>query len=159
MLTMIQSLLTNKIIARFEMSYTRLGPDDCWPWHGSKYPNGYCYFHVCYISGRRIRISAPRLALHIATNEIPKDDIDTMHSCDNSKCVNPSHLSYGTAIENARQMVERDRCMSGWQNVIKTHCINKHEFTPQNTYIDPRGMRQCRECLRRRSREYNERKR
>ena len=29
----------------------------------------------------------------------------------------------------------------------KTHCIHGHEFTPENTYIEPRtGKRQCKEC-------------
>ena len=28
----------------------------------------------------------------------------------------------------------------------KTHCINGHEYTPPNTYIDPRGRRRCRTC-------------
>jgi 5-methylcytosine-specific restriction endonuclease McrA len=28
----------------------------------------------------------------------------------------------------------------------KTHCVNGHEFTPENTRIDTRGTRQCRKC-------------
>lgn len=27
-----------------------------------------------------------------------------------------------------------------------THCRRGHEWTPENTYIDPRGYRQCRTC-------------
>jgi hypothetical protein len=31
----------------------------------------------------------------------------------------------------------------------RTHCVNGHEFTPENTYIMPkRGLRQCRACKR-----------
>jgi hypothetical protein len=26
----------------------------------------------------------------------------------------------------------------------KTHCPNNHPYTPDNTYIDPRGYRNCR---------------
>lgn len=39
-----------------------------------------------------------------------------------------------------------------------THCSRGHEFTPENTYVF-RGGRQCRECNRRRSREYQARRR
>jgi len=28
----------------------------------------------------------------------------------------------------------------------KTHCPNGHPYTPDNTYIDPRGYRNCRTC-------------
>jgi hypothetical protein len=28
----------------------------------------------------------------------------------------------------------------------KTHCVNGHEFTPENTYVDPNGKRNCRKC-------------
>jgi hypothetical protein len=30
----------------------------------------------------------------------------------------------------------------------KTHCVNDHEFTEDNTYIRPSGARDCRECMR-----------
>jgi len=30
----------------------------------------------------------------------------------------------------------------------RTHCPQDHEYTAQNTYITPRGTRQCRECKR-----------
>lgn len=41
-----------------------------------------------------------------------------------------------------------------------THCVNGHSFTPTNTYIPPgRTDRQCRQCIRDRSREYQRRQR
>ena len=30
----------------------------------------------------------------------------------------------------------------------RTHCRRGHELTPDNIYIDPRGCRNCRECIR-----------
>ncbi len=40
------------------------------------------------------------------------------------------------------------------QNTFKTHCKWGHEFTPENTYIRPRGKgRGCRECHRTKNRE------
>lgn len=29
-----------------------------------------------------------------------------------------------------------------------THCYQGHEFTPDNTYVDPKGGRNCRICIR-----------
>ena len=31
---------------------------------------------------------------------------------------------------------------------LNTHCVQSHEFTPENTYKAPDGSRQCRECRR-----------
>lgn len=42
-------------------------------------------------------------------------------------------------------------------NRDKTHCNDGHEFTPENTYINPKGSRCCRTCLRRRDAEYRAR--
>ena len=30
--------------------------------------------------------------------------------------------------------------------MIKTHCKREHEFTPENTYVHPRGTRVCKTC-------------
>lgn len=27
-----------------------------------------------------------------------------------------------------------------------THCVNGHEFTPENTYLSPNGRRGCKTC-------------
>jgi hypothetical protein len=35
--------------------------------------------------------------------------------------------------------------MTGWK---RTHCIHGHEWTPENTCVDPRGKRRCRACTR-----------
>ncbi len=34
------------------------------------------------------------------------------------------------------------------QNSDKTHCPEGHAYDEANTYVDPRGSRQCRECRR-----------
>jgi hypothetical protein len=33
-------------------------------------------------------------------------------------------------------------------NRRKTHCVNGHEFTPENTRVTKRNTRQCKECER-----------
>jgi|WetSurMetagenome_2_1015567.scaffolds.fasta_scaffold56958_4 hypothetical protein len=47
----------------------------------------------------------------------------------------------------------RNKCQSGLihgasLNKEKTHCKNGHEYTEENTYINTRGSRECRTCLR-----------
>ncbi|AGS82245.1 HNH endonuclease [Mycobacterium phage Bobi] len=65
-----------------------------------------------------------------------------------------SNLCYGTHSEN-----NYDRVRDGhdW-NSVKTHCPRGHEYTADNTYTGPRGNRDCRACIRRRSREYSSRR-
>lgn len=77
------------------------------------------------------------------------------HLCQNQRCVNPAHLEAITQGEN----VLRAPSGSG-HNARKTHCKNNHEFTPENTYLPPRGAkgrkppRICRACRRERMQEY-----
>jgi hypothetical protein len=57
-----------------------------------------------------------------------------------------TNLVYGTSSENTQ-----DALRHGRHNMArKTHCKHGHEFTPENTYMTPRGERQCRACVRRR---------
>ena len=39
-------------------------------------------------------------------------------------------------------------------NAAKTCCSSGHEFTPENTYVDPTGKRNCRTCVRAHWRRY-----
>jgi HNH endonuclease len=39
----------------------------------------------------------------------------------------------------------------------RTHCPAEHEYTPENTYVDPKGRRDCKKCRKRRNAESRER--
>lgn len=55
-----------------------------------------------------------------------------------------SNLRYGTPSEN-----QLDSVRHGTHPMArKTHCKEGHEYTPTNTYITPRGKRDCRICRR-----------
>lgn len=63
------------------------------------------------------------------------------HLCRNTSCVNPRHLEPVTQQEN----VLRGSAPAAI-NAAKSHCVNGHEFTAENTYLRPNGWRICRIC-------------
>lgn len=52
-----------------------------------------------------------RISLEIKVGA-PLGNLLTRHDCDTPPCVNPDHLQPGTCVENARDMVERQRHLS-----------------------------------------------
>lgn len=116
--------------------------DACWEWPLARDRHGY---GVRTVGGKQYR--AHRLALEEATGEPVPDGLMVLHSCDNRGCVNPAHLRAGSARDNARDKVDRDRCRNQYTDA--TACKRGHEFTDENTYINPTsGSRQCRTCRR-----------
>lgn len=104
----------------------------CWLWKKSCGSHGYGQTW----DGSRV-VLAHRVAWVLSNRQqIPKDmTID--HICRNRKCCNPHHLRLLTNKENAQA--------NG--NSIKTHCPKGHEYTEENTYIQPSNKsRRCKEC-------------
>ena len=79
---------------------------------------------------------------------------DGAHAChhDGDRTNNVvSNLRWDTARGNADDMRRHGRHRNG----RKTHCKRGHEFTSENTYIQPsRGIRRCRACAQQYNREY-----
>lgn len=73
------------------------------------------------------------------------------HLCSNRACGRPSHLEAVTQGENVRRT-----WADGRQGKRKTHCLNGHPLDESNTRINKNG-RSCKECQRRRWREWNAR--
>lgn len=85
----------------------------CWEWTGPRQPDRYGYASI-----RSKTTGAHRVGWEIVYGAIPKGMV-VRHKCDNPICVkvtgNPDedHLVLGTAKENTRDMVERNR--ASWQ--------------------------------------------
>lgn len=127
-------------------------PGGCWLWTGGT-SNGYGYAKW---EGATRRVH--RIAYEIALGSIP-DDREIDHRCHTSdcrlgakcphrRCVNPSHLKPVTHRENMAPDRSSLAAVAGDFNRAKTHCPQEHEYTPENTYVTPKGTRYCRACNR-----------
>lgn len=116
--------------------------DDCWLWTGALNSTGYGY--IARTSNRMV--PAHRIAYELLVGPIP-DGLTLDHLCRVRNCVNPSHLEPVTMRENTLRGSAPPAI-----NARRTHCVNGHEFTPENTYVGTTG-RECRACNRLRARE------
>jgi hypothetical protein len=123
----------------------------CYIWMGALGSSGY----------GQISVEGKRLQVHNVTYEqlvgpIP-DGMQLDHLCRVRSCWRPDHLELVTPRENTLRGIGPSAV-----NARRTHCINGHAFTEDNTYYY-RGRRQhdrrfCRQCnaARRNKREQRE---
>lgn len=88
---------------RFWSLARRGRPDECWPWIGSRFKNGYGCYRRNY---------AHRKAYELQHGPIP-EGAHICHRCDNPPCVNGAHLYAGDPATNARDASVRGRNYHG----------------------------------------------
>ena len=128
----------------------------CWPWTGPLHSKRYGKF---YLDGHHL--NAHRALWIILNGEIQKG-VYVLHSCDVPKCVNPFHLFLGSPQDNMDDMRAKGRqnfSKSGLHQRIKKFCKYGHPYDEDNTYLRPDGGRDCYQCLNRRTKAYQSRRR
>lgn len=84
-----------------------------------------------------------RLAYEYFVGPLPPG-FEVDHRCRNRDCWQPPHLEAVTHQVNcARGEVGK---LVGARKRARTQCKHGHEFTPENTYINPDKSRKCRAC-------------
>jgi hypothetical protein len=109
---------------------------------------------VLFRDGKKRRVGVHVLVLEAFVGPRPPgmwachwNDLPTDNRLRNLRWATPSDNQYDSVRNNKHAMSSRTACYSG------------HEFTPQNTYLSPRGQRVCRECARLNQRRYRAKKR
>lgn len=97
-----------------------LGP--CWLWRAGLDKDGYGRF---WVEDRNL--GAHRYAYEITNGPIPEGLVPD-HLCRTPACVRPTHLEAVTIQVNT---LRGDGLTAKF--AVATHCVNGHEFTPQNT--------------------------
>lgn len=116
-----------------------IGPmTSCWVWKGYKDKDG--YGQIWYSGGSK---KAHRVCYELLRGKIG-DGLTIDHLCRCRACVNPSHME---AVPIGVNTLRGDTVIA--RQARQTHCKRGHEFTAENTYVQPsKKGRICRECRR-----------
>ena len=107
--------------------------NDCIEWIGAINITGYGHF---WYNGKCER--AHRVSWQIHHGDIP-DGLFVLHSCDNTKCVNPEHLWLGNNQDNAIDMCNKGRhCDNSGENQGRSKLTREYVEVIRSIYSDGR---------------------
>ena len=134
---------------RFWARVERGNPSECWAWTGFVGKDGYGQFGFRVGESPKHHGQSHRVSYELLVGPVPAG-LQLDHLCRVRHCVNPAHLEPVTSAENTRRGLK----------ATKTECVRGHQFTPDNTYRDPKsGTRKCRICRREANSQAKRRKR
>lgn len=94
--------------------------------------------------GGKLAVLVHRLVLTTHVAPCP-DGMESCHWDDNPKNNALANLYWGTRPQNCSDRKRNGR----YDFTVGTHCVNGHEFTPENTWLSPKVRgRSCRQCRR-----------
>lgn len=108
-------------------------------------PAGYPYINLCK-DGIAKATYVHELVLTAFVGPRPSASHYSRHLDDNPKNNRVENLAWGTPSENSYDKVRNGNDY----HASRSHCVNGHEFTPENTrrYTKQPGTRYCRACSR-----------
>lgn len=119
-----------------------------WIWTGAKNDRGYGQISIRE-SGRPTILYAHRVSYGLFVGEIPAGrELDHLPFCRIRACICPWHVEPVTHKEN----VLRGNSPAA-KHARKTHCVNGHELSGLNLWINSRNSRVCLTCKRSRERQ------
>jgi len=97
------TFMSKKDIQRFmgKIDFT-LDEDKCWEWNAGKFKDMYGTFWCNDES-----FLAHRISFYLRTRQDIEEKL-IIHSCHNTSCVNPNHLSIGTPTKNVQQSYDKN---------------------------------------------------
>jgi hypothetical protein len=90
------------------MRKVRKRSDGCWEWVGKRFKNGYGQMCISVKLRKKRYFLVHRLMWALRTGASP-GRLHILHKCDRPWCVRLSHLFIGTAKDNVRDMVSKNR--------------------------------------------------
>jgi hypothetical protein len=87
----------------------------CKIWTGCKNQDGYG-MRTTKVAGKWRARGVHRLACIEAHGPPPPGKPEAMHSCDNRACYEPSHLRWGSRLDNMRDAAQKGRMSHGEEN-------------------------------------------
>ena len=113
------------------------------------------YLSVTLVHNKRVKYArVHRLVCEAFHGGSPVDKPWALHRDGNNQNNHESNLYWGDAVENQHDAIRHGTHFGS----VKTACLRGHPYTPENTYLDSRGKRSCKECRLAAGRAYYHRK-